>query len=174
MFTKSKITFVLIAVVAILAIGVAAALAQDNGNQPWSPGGMMGGRGMMGMSSQMTGSQMMGNEGMSLMFGTIAKALGIDQQTLVSELQSGKTLTQLAQEKGVDLATISTALQNAMADHMKALVNSGVLTQAQADAHLGFMQSHWDDMPMFNGQGFGMMSGMWGGTTHHGMMGQGG
>ena len=171
MSRKSKIAFVLIAMVAILAVGVFSVLAQDNGNQPWSPGSMMGrsGHGMMGMGSQ----TMMGDD-MSPMFSAVATALGIDEQTLISELQSGKTIAQLADEKGVDLGTISTALQNTMADHMKALVDAGVLTQEQSDSHLSVMQSHWEDMPMFTGQGFGIMGGMWGSASHHGMMGHGG
>jgi hypothetical protein len=83
-------------------------------------------------------------------------------------------MAQLAQEKGVDLTTIWSAAQTEMQDHLQALVTAGVLTQAQADAHLSLMQSHWDDMPMFNGQGFGMMGGMWGNNnTPRGMMGRG-
>lgn len=170
MSRNSKIALLLIAMVAVLAVGAVTVLAQDNGNQPWSPGGMMGQGGhgmMMGM-----GSGMMGYDDMSPMLGAVAIALGIDQQTLVSELQSGKTIAELAQENGVDLTTISAALQSAMADHMKSLVDAGVLTQEQADRHLSYMQEHWDTMPMFNG-GCPMFSGagFGGGMMHGGQTG---
>ena len=111
----------------------------------------------------------------------LAQALGIDEQTLVSELQSGKTLAQLAQEKGVDLATVTAAAQTTMKQHLDELVAAGMLTQAQADARLSLMQHHWDDMPMLNGTGYGMMGGMgrggmWGNndTAPRSRMGRGG
>ena len=59
------------------------------------------------------------------MFTEFAQALGIDEQTLISELQSGKTLAQLAQEKGVDLATVTTAAQTTMKQHLDELVAAG-------------------------------------------------
>jgi hypothetical protein len=108
----------------------------------------------------------------------VAEALGIDEETLVSELQSGKTIAELAEELGVDLATVTEAAQTTMTAHLDELVAEGVITQAQADAHLSLMQGHWEEMPMFNG--FGMMGrghwGMWGNddTTPRSRMGRGG
>lgn len=177
MISKNKITMIALGVIAVLAFSAFSVFAQ-NGNDPTPPTpaapgygwyGMMGGGGF-----DMMGFGMMWDVDASSMFSAAAAALGIDQQALIAELQSGKTITQIAQEKGVDPATVTTALQNTMADHLKALVDAGVLTQAQADARLSLMQDHWDDMPMFAGQGFGMMhGGAWGGTYHHGMMGFG-
>jgi len=172
MSTKRKIVLLILTGIAVLAVSVFTVFAQDTGTQDWPPFGMMGqgGRGaMMGV-----GAQMMWDGDTAPMFSAAAQALGIDEQTLISELQSGKTMAQLAQENGVNLTTVWSAAQTEMQDHLQALVQAGTITQVQADAHLSLMQSHWDDMPMFNGQGFGMMGGgMWGNNTQRGMMGRG-
>ena len=173
MFSKRNFFLVLV-VVAIVAAGAFAVSAQDTTTPAQPPFGMMGQHGMMGAHLMWDGDS-------APMFTEIAKSLGIDEQTLTSELQSGKTLAQLAQEKGIDLATVTATAQTAMKQHLDALVTSGVLTQAQADARLSQMQEHWAEMPMFNGTGNGMMmgmghGGMWGNSdnTPRGMMGHGG
>jgi DNA-directed RNA polymerase specialized sigma subunit len=61
-------------------------------------GGMAGGMGMGGHGS-MAGGHGQAQE-------TIANALGLTVEELQAELQAGKTVPQIAQEKGVDLATI--------------------------------------------------------------------
>ncbi|MCC6803567.1 MAG: hypothetical protein IT319_11845 [Anaerolineae bacterium] len=169
MSTQRKI--IVLAVVALIAVSSFTALAQDTGTQDWPPFGMMGRGGHGAMMG--SGFHMMWDDDATPMFSAVAQALGIDEQTLISELQSGKTISELAQEKDIDLTTIWSAAQTQMQEHLQALVDAGTLTQAQADAHLSLMQSHWEDMPMFSGQGFGMMGGMWGNNdTHHGMMGR--
>ncbi len=101
------------------------------------------------------------------MYAAIADVLGIDQQTLFTELQSGKTLTELAAEYGVDLDTVIAAQRTATQTHLQTMVDAGLMTQAQADARLALMEQHWDDMPMLNGtyNNYGMMGagrgGMW-------------
>ena len=169
MSTKRKI--IALAVVALIAVSGFTVFAQDTDTQDWPPFGMMGRGGhgaMMGL-----GPQLMWDDETSPMFSAVTQALGIDAQTLLSELQSGKTIAELAQELGVDLTTVWSGAQTEMQAHLQALVDAGALTQAQADAHLSLMQSHWEDMPMFSGQGFGMMGGMWGNNnTHHGGMGR--
>ena len=172
MVSKRK-SFLLVAVVALVAAGAFAVYAQDTGTPTQPSFGMMGHTGMM------MGAQMMWDGDSAPMFTAVAKALGIDEQTLVSELQSGKTIAQLAQEKGIDLATVTAAAQTTMKLHLDQLIAAGVLTQAQADAHLSLMQTHWDEMPMFNGIGMRMgmeRGGMWGSsdTMPRGRMGRGG
>ncbi|MEO8391450.1 MAG: hypothetical protein ABI700_00520 [Chloroflexota bacterium] len=175
MFSKRKSFLLLMAVVAIVAAGAFAVYAQDSTPSPQPPFGMMGQHGMM------MGTHQMWDGDSAPMFTEIAKAFGIDEQTLASELQSGKTLAQLAQEKGIDLATVSAAAQTTMKQHLDVLVTSGVLTQAQADARLSLMQEHWAEMPMLNGTDCGMMMGMGHGgmwsddnNTPRGRMGHGG
>jgi hypothetical protein len=62
-----------------------------------------------------------------------AKALGIDASELRTDLQSGKTIAQVAKAKGVDVQTVIDALVSDMQSHLADAVSSGRLTQAQAD-----------------------------------------
>jgi hypothetical protein len=174
MFSKRTI-IVLLAVVMMVAAGAFTVSAQDDSNPTWRPFGGMG-RGM-GM-----GVHLMWDGDAAPMFSIVADALGIDAQTLISELQSGKTLAQLAEEKGIDLATVTAAAQTTMQQHLGELVAAGVLTQAQADARLNLMQQHWEDASVFNGTCCGGMTmgmgrgGMWGNgdSAQRGRMGRGG
>lgn len=154
MFTKRTI-FLLVAVVMIAAVGVFTASAQANtDDDSWPPFGGAG-RGMMFQN------RMLWDGEAAPAFTAIADALGIDTDTLISEIQSGKSLTQLAADKGVDLATVQTAAQTALQQHLAELVTAGTLTQAQADARLELIQAHWDDAPLFTGTfGGGMVMGM--------------
>lgn len=62
-----------------------------------------------------------------------AKALGMDADALRTELRSGKTIAQVAQEKGVDVQTVIDAIVADMRQHLAQGVQDGRLTQAQAD-----------------------------------------
>lgn len=62
-----------------------------------------------------------------------AKALGIDAATLRTDLQSGKTIADVAKERNVDVQTVIAALVADMNSHLADAVSSGHLTQAQAD-----------------------------------------
>jgi hypothetical protein len=62
-----------------------------------------------------------------------AKALGIDASELRTDLQSGKTVAEVAKAKGVDVQTVIDALVTEMQSHLADAVSSGRLTQAQAD-----------------------------------------
>lgn len=170
MSTKSKV-IILAALALMIAVSGFTAFAQDTDTQDGPPFGIMahGGQGvMMGI-----GPRFAWDDDTTPMFSAVAEALGIDQQTLLSELQSGKTIAGLAQEAGIDLDALWSATQTRTQAQLQAMIDAGVLTQAQADAHLSLMQSHWDDMPMFNAQGFGTMrGGMWGSNTSRGSMGR--
>ncbi len=67
---------------------------------------------------------------------TIATALGIDADTLKSDLQSGKTIEAVASEKGVDLSTVTDAVVAARTAELAQEVTDGRLTQEQADAQI--------------------------------------
>jgi hypothetical protein len=171
MFSKRTLYILMAVVVAVIAAGAFTAFAQDSDEPTSSPfnsrGHMMGmGYGMMWGSTERPGSA------------AVAEALGLDEASLTSELQSGKTIAQLAEEQGIDVATVFEAAHTGMEEHLSTLVAAGVLTQEQADAHLAVMQEHWNEMPMFTGEGFGMMlgagrGGMWGNHGPHGMVGRG-
>ena len=182
MFTKRNF-LLFAAAMAVIGLGAFAVSAQDTTTPTQPPFGMMGQQhDMMGQHGMMNSDNQMWDGDSAPMFMAVAQALGIDQQVLVSELQSGKTLTQLAQEKGVDLAAVTATTQATMQQHIDELVTAGTLTQAQADARLSLMQSHWYEMPMFNGTGYGLMmggmgqGGMWGNSdaAPRGRMGRGG
>jgi hypothetical protein len=66
----------------------------------------------------------------------VAKALGIDEATLRTELDAGKSVADLASSKGVALNTIVDALVADRATQLNAAVTAGTLTQAQADGLL--------------------------------------
>jgi hypothetical protein len=63
----------------------------------------------------------------------ISAALGISSDELFAAQRSGKTVAQLAQEKGVDLETVVAAALGAQKSALDAQVQAGRLTQAQAD-----------------------------------------
>jgi lambda repressor-like predicted transcriptional regulator len=66
----------------------------------------------------------------------IAKSLGMEQADLQTELQNGKTVADLAKEKGVSTDTIVNAIVAAYKTSLDLSVTNGDLTQTQADAIL--------------------------------------
>jgi lambda repressor-like predicted transcriptional regulator len=66
----------------------------------------------------------------------VAKALGLEQTALQTELQNGKTIAQLAKEKNVSTDTIVNAIVAAYKTSLDLAVTNGYLTQTQADAIL--------------------------------------
>jgi hypothetical protein len=66
----------------------------------------------------------------------VAKSLGIDEATLRTELDAGKSVADLASSKGVALDTIVDALVADRTTELAAAVTAGTLTQAQADGLL--------------------------------------
>lgn len=122
--------------------------------------GMMGGGGMMrrgGTMGQGSGFDyddmqamrgwMMGPNGMYTQVLTdLAKALNLSLTDLQSQLQSGKTLDQIAQAQGVSQAQLETALEASVKDNLAKAVTAGTLTQAQADQMLSFMGGNYAKM----------------------------
>ncbi|MGC7870633.1 hypothetical protein ACPUYX_03770 [Desulfosporosinus sp. SYSU MS00001] len=70
-----------------------------------------------------------GAEGKFLAF---AHALGIDANTLSQELNSGKTLAQIAYAKGIDTKTLSQRLQTDFDNHINKAIISGKITTDKA------------------------------------------
>lgn len=181
MTIKQKFFGFTLTLILITAIGVGASgvMAQNDGNTTPTPspsGTSDYGWNMHGM--------MWGNWHDDSMWTAVADALGINVNTLFSELQSGSNLAQIAEERGVDVQIVYDAALTTMTDHMNAMVGSGYITRAQADAQFTWMRDNIAQMPMFNGTRFGpsmmggmmgnfgssMMSGMMGSTRHGGMM----
>ena len=66
----------------------------------------------------------------------LAGLLGIDVETLRSELRSGDTIAEIAAEQGVDVQTVIDSLVAEANEHLDLSVENGRLTQDEADAKL--------------------------------------
>jgi lambda repressor-like predicted transcriptional regulator len=66
----------------------------------------------------------------------LAKQLGISSEELRQALASGKTLADLAKEKGVDVQKLITVQKNVMVDRINQAVKDGKLTREQADKQI--------------------------------------
>lgn len=75
----------------------------------------------------------------------IADVLNMSQQDLIAELRAGKTVADVAQEQGVDLAQIVDALVAPQEQRLQRAVESGRLTQEQADALLALKRIQIED-----------------------------
>jgi hypothetical protein len=110
--------------------------------------GQMGGRGPGQMRGQ-DGRGIRGPGAMVLVDAT-AKALGLSSEELRTQIQSGKTISEIASTQKVDLKTVQAAMLAAHKTQLEAAVKAGKLTQAQADERLKAAQTN----PNF-GLGFG-------------------
>ncbi|MDQ6928502.1 MAG: hypothetical protein M3159_07555 [Actinomycetota bacterium] len=75
-----------------------------------------------------------------------AQAIGIDEAALRTELQSGKTIAEVAQAHGVDVQKVIDALVADLKTHLDADVTAGRITQAQADKMLADAPAHLSDL----------------------------
>jgi hypothetical protein len=111
------------------------------------------------------------------MLTVVAEQLDMEVADLVTELQAGKTIAQLAEEKGVATDAIVEAFVAAHAEQLAQAVEAGYLTQAQADAHLALLKADAEALlnRSFEGiPGFGMGRGGFGMMGPGGMRGRGG
>jgi hypothetical protein len=146
---------------------------------------MMGGS---GLSMQQMHNQMTQNGGMGAMYewmhqsggaigngvhDTVWKALagqlGLTPEELTTQVQSGKTLAQLAQEKGVTTEDLAATMEKSMRAGFAQAVKDGTLTQAQADGMLAHMAGQYEWMLNHMGGAFGNG----GAIGNGGMMGNG-
>ena len=84
--------------------------------------------------------------------GDLAEALGMTQEELHTAIESGQTIEQIAEEKGVDLQAFALAQAK---EHLAQAVADGKLTQAEADAKLAEIQTAIEsgEHPNFGGRG---------------------
>lgn len=75
----------------------------------------------------------------------VADALGIDVDTLRSELQAGKTIAEIAGEQGVDVQAVIDALVAEATERVGEAVTDGRLTQEEADARLADLTTRITD-----------------------------
>jgi len=146
---------------------------RERADEGFGPGMMGGGfgRGMMGrgMMGRGWGLDMMGDSEESLI-AVAADKLGMTVEDLQTQLKDGKTVADLAKEKGVDLQTIVDAFMASRQEKLSQAVADGKITQEQADQMLENMRDMIEDhlngeMPMYGPGGCGGrgMMGAWDG-----------
>jgi hypothetical protein len=101
---------------------------------------------------------MMGGGGDWTVFDAAAQALGLTPEELFSQLHSGKTLTDIANDKGVDIKTVNQAMNDARQAAMKQAIEQAVadgrMTRDQADWTLKGIENGWMGGG-FGGRGMG-------------------
>ena len=105
----------------------------------------------------------------------LAKVLKLTDAELQTQLQSGKSIKQIADAQNVDIDDVKTVLTNDFKAHLDEEVASGEHTQAEADAKLAEFKTRLDDMvngvrPAGGSEGRGGHGGR-GGRHGHGPMG---
>ena len=133
---------------AIAAFGsIALAQGPQGGNNNQSTGTSVGpgfgrgfdmGPGMMGGRGGFDGGLMMGGRGQTgnSLITIAAKVLGMTEADLRTALQAGKSIADVAKDKGVTLDKIVDAAVANRSDQLKQQVTAGRLTQAQSDTLL--------------------------------------
>ncbi|MBU6242218.1 MAG: hypothetical protein KJS66_10565 [Acidobacteria bacterium] len=106
-----------------------------NGVRPAGMPGDMGPRGDHGP-----------RDGARIASDAVAKALGLTADELRTELQSGKSLADVAKAKGVDVETVKAAITADVKAHLDEEVASGEHTQAEADEKLSELATRLDDI----------------------------
>jgi predicted transcriptional regulator len=107
----------------------------------WGPGGRDHGK-----------RSMEGRPGLDIMVES-AKLFGIEQKALMEELKTSKTLSQIAQEKGLTEDAFLEKLAAAAAVQLDAAVTAGKLTQEQADKQKSGLSDRLKDMVTRAGKG---------------------
>lgn len=78
------------------------------------------------------------------LLGAAADALDMQTAELVAQLHSGKSLTEIAQAKGVDYATVAKAVVDAAGADLDKAVAAGKITQDRAEQMLDRLQTALD------------------------------
>jgi DNA-directed RNA polymerase specialized sigma subunit len=182
---------ILVGVVALAGLSFAAPFARAQGPGDWYGGGggdpmFDGGFGPQGGMDQamMPGGDAFGpgfgpgpggpgqmgqggRQGGNPVLEIVAEKLGMTSDELMTELQAGKSIADVAAEKNVSVDTLVDAILAPRSDRLKEMVTNGRLTQEQADARLAEMKSkvteRLNQQGLGQGSGQGMMGGMGGG-----------
>lgn len=137
----------LVAVVALMALGAGAAFAQAPTATPPAAG----------LGLHLGGPQ-------NSLVAIAAQVLGMDRTALVAELNSGKTIADVAKTKNADVSKIVDAMVANRTAVLKAAVDAKRITQAQMDAELAQLKtnitnqinSKWSPRGAGMGRGYGM------------------
>jgi hypothetical protein len=148
---KGLLIGALVGMVVSVLVVAGYAFAQTPSPVPQFPfgQGMMGGRQRGGMMGGYR-SDVQHGPMHEYMEKAMAKALGISEDDLEAALASGKTMWQVAEEKGLTLEQFQKVMLDARQEAFKQMVADGVITQAQADWMLSRMGGQGG---RFGGQG---------------------
>ncbi len=124
-----KLIVVSVVVAALAAIMVGTALAAGP-----TPPGTCGGCDGSGLGAGRTNMTWAG------LPDAVAQLLGMDAEAIHAERLSGKSLAAIAAEKGISKEVLVSTLLDAKREAMSEAVQSGTITQAQADYMLQQMQ----------------------------------
>lgn len=80
-----------------------------------------------------------------------AKALGISESKLMTQLRDGKTLTAIAKANGKTLADVKAAVKDAATKRLDADLKAGKITQAQHDEEVSELDDEIADLGDFHG-----------------------
>jgi hypothetical protein len=145
---------------------------------PGVPNGMMGGSAQTGTtwaSMDAMHQWMTTSGGMhTFVWNALAEKLGLTSDKLTAEVNSGKTIAQLAEEKGLSRADLVTTLETAHQTGLAQAVKDGALTQAQADSIATQMAGRYEWMLDNMGQGGGRGGQYGAGRMMNGQAGMGG
>ena len=120
----------LVAVIGVAMLGGAVAFAQGPTPATSPAYGRALGMGMGGFGGPQNS-----------LIAVAAKVLSIDQTALVTELDAGKTIADVAKAKNVSVDKIVSAFVDARAAALKAAVDANRITQAQADSTLAAIKA---------------------------------
>jgi hypothetical protein len=87
-----------------------------------------------------------GRGGKGVSIEAAATALGLTKYELRTELRSGKTIAQVATEKGIALTTVTDAMVKAYSEQQQAEVATGEHTQAEVDAKIAAFKTRVNDI----------------------------
>ena len=169
MFRMKKLLGIAVLVGVVAALGISSVASAQSSvtptpTAPTEQAAPPDGRGPRGLHSQAA-------------LEAAAKVLGMTADELSAELWGGKTLSDIAEEKGVDIADVKAAVEAAQIAETKTAINQavtdGTITQAKADWLLaGLDKGYWG--PGAKGDfGFGMGPEMGGPGGHGGPRGGG-
>ncbi len=152
---------VVLASVAILAIGAVGVAAAQTPTPAWGGCGFGTGAGQDGYDP--TSSPVVRE---------LAKTIGVEPADLVAQVKGGKSVADVAREKGVPVEKLVEVVQAPMVEMMKIMSRYGYADEAQIASMLEYMSEYNKSALEQPGVlGGGMMGGMMGAGMMGGMMG---
>ncbi|MBM3133784.1 MAG: DUF2680 domain-containing protein [Chloroflexi bacterium] len=133
MFKRILVLVTTLAAIAIVGAALVGTVLADDPTTTSVPFGPRGGHGPMDLGGPAWGGQST--------LDAVSQLLGLTPEQIHEQRLAGKSLAQIAQEKGVSEAKLIETILAAKKAVLDSLVSAGKLTQAQADAMYAHMQT---------------------------------